>query len=576
MKFAEAVSTFIASGQATVWVRTNEPTEAALELASEWSAKMAKPPRPAVGKTPARPGIPYAIYRWSLLTGLTDPTGKTVTMASEDGFGGNSFAGSPAGMIAAVRHMAEFAQGSVKDTALFVLIVENFQRMADEHPAVQAVHDFFRQDRTQNAFALVLLAHFDQQVPNDMKSYVAIVDHALPDLETLIDATSNLLEASCDEENPEWTEQLKSLTADERKTISQAGMGLSRLQFETELMFSLTAIKLGFATGTDCGRDLSFAEALVYRVQDRKAAVFNAEGLIRLEHAAEKEEDVAGFEGLKALVKRRFGRAHERYYKGSNPRGLLLVGPPGTAKSTMAKALGSILGRITAFIDPGSLKQGVVGASEGRIRRMFQILNAMGEIDVFIDEIEKVFPTGNELDSGVSADALGVWLTNLADPTRKYYVIASANQVTKLPAPLLRNGRFDHLVMVDMPSPKQQAAIWTLLRKKFGIPPEEPTPPHADWTGAEIFACCEQADALGVTLAEAARRIVPIMVTAPDSVRQVREYAHHKAIDSETGLPYVNAATRSIDLSAGAPAPSVAASVSNRRGSRGGGNPSNN
>lgn len=83
----------------------------------------------------------------------------------------------------------------------------------------------------------------------------------------------------------------------------------------------------------------------------------------------------------------------------------------------------------------------------------------MGKVVAFIDEIEKVFPTGGELDSGVSSDQLATFLKELEDHNRQYYLVASANQAHKLPGPLTRPGRFDWIVMVDIPKPEQQAKI---------------------------------------------------------------------------------------------------------------------
>jgi SpoVK/Ycf46/Vps4 family AAA+-type ATPase len=161
----------------------------------------------------------------------------------------------------------------------------------------------------------------------------------------------------------------------------------------------------------------------------------------------------------------------------------------------------------------------------------------MGRIVVFMDEIEKAFPTGNELDSGVSADMLSVWLTNLSDPSRQYYVIAAANNCKKLPDALLRPGRFDNIVMVDLPKPAQQKLIWDICIKRFGLP-EQPIPPHDKWSGTEIDACCENADGYGITLIEAAKKIVPTAVLSPEAVTAVQDYAHNRAIDAETGEIY--------------------------------------
>ena len=519
MKFTEIARCAIQAAQPVIWIRTHENIEAKSELDRLFAGfqKM-------------------DVYFWDCVRGLTLLDKKKQVLKSviaekpsSDIFG-NSSQAMP--LTAAINHFAALTC-SEPDTAAeaAVLIVDNFHHHSNDPAVVQVIQNFTATTR-KIAASIVLLAHYDQVVMSDLRSYATVIDHDLPDLSDLVTIFSSLLAVK----NPTTQAVLKQFNAADKERISESGLGLSRLQFESEASFALAHLNSNIDSITTVQDAVTH---LASTIQERKATLFNSEGLIQITSSLVKREEIGGAEGLVELVKKRFSRTHTRHRKDRNPRGLILLGPPGTGKTTLCKAIANMLGLLMVTVDVGSLKQGVVGASEGRIRRMFQILKAMRRIVVFIDEIEKVFPTGNELDSGVSADQLTVWLTNLSDPDRLYYVVASANQCNKLPAPLLRSGRFDGIVMVDLPKQAQQKKIWALCREKFGISADDPLPSHHKWTGAEIEGCCDAADAMGVPLRAAAKLIVPVSTLNPDEIEKVQNYAKNRAIDAETGEIYV-------------------------------------
>lgn len=530
MKFINTIETMLAASQALVWVRTHEATEARLELQQRFSSQNPLDD----GKT--------KVFRWDVLQGLTTEQGEQLRLPAADGVGeGIPFVGAE-GLVESVSYMLKLINApeptgsgnkgkAVPLDVSYVLIVDNFHHLADMLPVIQALQDFSAGVRKRSS-SIVLISHYDKRIGPDLKSYCSIVEHDLPDPDELLQLTDSILSMDtgtvgdlCDQ-----------LDSPKRIAIARAGMGLSRMQFQAELSYALVRISTMRRAGQEVTPD-SMTNFLVEEVQDRKAALFNAEGLIQLYRSTESVNEIGGMLGLKRRLKQRFDRQSKRARTDKFPKGIILLGPPGTAKSTMARCVSNMLGVLMAAVDIGSVKEGIVGATEGRIRRVFQILNAMGRIVVFVDEIEKAFPTGDERDSGVSADMLQVWLTNLSDPNRQYYMVASANSCSKLPPPLLRNGRFDNVYMCDIPKPEQRELIWKICMARYHIE-EQPIPPCDGWTGAEIEACCDEADGMGVSLLEAAKVIIPTTVKNPNAVKAVQEYAHNLAIDAETGTIY--------------------------------------
>jgi len=222
--------------------------------------------------------------------------------------------------------------------------------------------------------------------------------------------------------------------------------------------------------------------------------------------------------------------------KGSQvkPKGILLLGVPGTGKSALAKALGNEVGRPTLQMDMGALMGSLVGQSEANLRQALKVAEAMGKVILHVDEIEKALSgVGGQGDSGVSTRMFGTLLTWLSDHQSDVFLVATANDISKLPPELTRAERFDAIFMIDTPTDQEKASIWRICMAEFGLPDQDL--PNADaWTGAEIRSCCRLSAMLGVTLAEAASNVVPVAVTNREAVERLRNWATGRCLSAST------------------------------------------
>ena len=150
-----------------------------------------------------------------------------------------------------------------------------------------------------------------------------------------------------------------------------------------------------------------------------------------------------------------------------------------------------------------------------------------------IDEVEKAFAGVNGSgDSGVSSRMFGTFLSWLNDHESDVFVVCTANDVSKLPPEFGRSERFDGIFFLDLPSRDEKAAIWDIYRSMFEIDCDQRVPSDTDWTGAEVKACCRLSALLDVPLIQAAQNVVPVAMTASESVERLRTWAGGRCLSA--------------------------------------------
>jgi SpoVK/Ycf46/Vps4 family AAA+-type ATPase len=204
------------------------------------------------------------------------------------------------------------------------------------------------------------------------------------------------------------------------------------------------------------------------------------------------------------------------------------LGPPGSGKSQFCTALGSETGRPTLILDVGALLGSLVGQSEANIRQALRLVDAMSPCVVMLDEVEKALSgvaSSGQTDSGVSARMFASFLGWLNDHESDAFVVCTANDVSKLPPEFARAERFDGTFFLDLPAAREKEAIWRMYLTRFGLDADQRRPRDIDFTGAEIRACCRLAALLDLPLIDAAQNIVPVAVTAGESIERLRSWA---------------------------------------------------
>jgi SpoVK/Ycf46/Vps4 family AAA+-type ATPase len=155
-----------------------------------------------------------------------------------------------------------------------------------------------------------------------------------------------------------------------------------------------------------------------------------------------------------------------------------------------------------------------------------------------IDEVEKAFAgmNGNG-DSGVASRMFGTFLSWLNDHESDVFVVCTANDVSKLPPEFSRSERFDGVFFLDLPSREEKDAIWKIYRDLYEVDPEQRVPDDTNWTGAEIKSCCRLSALLDLPLKQAAQNVVPVAVTASESMSRLQTWASGRCLSaSQSGV----------------------------------------
>jgi cell division protease FtsH len=201
-------------------------------------------------------------------------------------------------------------------------------------------------------------------------------------------------------------------------------------------------------------------------------------------NSTEKEtttfKDVAGCDEAKEEVKEivDFLRDPKRFTKigATIPKGILMVGPPGTGKTLLARAVAGEAGVPFLSISGSDFVEMFVGVGAARVRDTFEQARKLAPCIIFIDEIDAV---GRQRGTGVGGgnDEREQTLNSLLvemdgfDGQAGVIVIGATNRSDVLDAALLRPGRFDRQVYVDLPDLRGREAVLAVHAKRFQLAP---------------------------------------------------------------------------------------------------------
>ena len=453
--------------------------------------------------------LEHPLHAWSITEGLID-TAKGTTRDCGD-------------PMEVLNLIPELPENSI------LLLRDYHQFFEDPNPVlIRHLKDQLRAARTKGKTIAILGCRL--QLPPELEREFTVIDFALPGLSELGAVLDGIVESTEKAHPP----------PEARALLIDAARGMTTT--EAENAFALSVVEAD-----------ELQPAIIAR---EKAQAVKKNGLLELIESKESLADIGGLDQLKSwLLKRREAfspRAKE--YGLPVPKGLLILGIPGTGKSLTAKATAAVFGLPLLKLDAGRIFAGLVGQSESNLRSVIQTAEAIAPCVLWIDEVEKGFAgsrSSGATDGGTSSRVFGSFISWMQEKTAPVFVVATSNDVSQLPPEMLRKGRWDELWFVDLPNREEREAIWSIQIAKYGRDPRDFDIPQfakstEGLTGSEIeqvfiealYQGFDQGSEPGdLTIGEVLVDFVPLSKLMAEQISGLREWAKGRARPATTPAP---------------------------------------
>ncbi|OKH20688.1 AAA family ATPase [Hydrococcus rivularis NIES-593] len=291
---------------------------------------------------------------------------------------------------------------------------------------------------TNKSDKTTILLGANAELASEIAAGIPLWSQELPDTQEIIDnlINSNLFPLI-------YTEQ-------DYLEIANASAGL----YISDIIHCLTDIRKNH----DLGNSSEIAKLLLAK----KIQLLNR--LYDIEFLPPPKVELGGLELMQQSFKKfkRLLTPRAKQYNLRVPKGIMLVGPPGTGKSHSAKACSQNMGIPLIMVDWGNFRS-FGNQAEMKLKRLLRLADRLNQVILYFDDFDKGFAGDDDLAKRLA----GQLLTWMQERTSDVLVIASVNRMEWLPPELTRAGRFDYLFKVDLPNNGERYSIFKLHAARF-------------------------------------------------------------------------------------------------------------
>jgi SpoVK/Ycf46/Vps4 family AAA+-type ATPase len=311
-----------------------------------------------------------------------------------------------------------------------------------EHPRIIAlIKDISMQINKGIISATIIIVSTILNIPKELEKCITVLEMDYIDTIEIKNIIKSFVEANESHINQNLMEEM---------SISFKGLS----EFEIKDILALAFSEKGELTREGI--------ALIFY---QKQQMIKKSGVLEMIPLKESISEIGGLENLKVSLKRKakiFKNIEKAKEFGVDiPKGLLITGLPGCGKSLSAKAAAKLFEVPLVRLDMGRLMGKYVGESESNMRKAIALAEAISPCILWVDELEKAFAGigGNGSGAEITTRLFGNFLTWMQEKDSPTFVLATANDITKLPPELLRKGRFDEIFYVGLPNKSEREQI---------------------------------------------------------------------------------------------------------------------
>src|SRR5215471_9055875 len=406
---------------------------------------------------------------------------------------------------------------------LFVLL--DFHRYLQDEVHVRFLKDIAL--ASSKNFSTVLLVATTLPIPEELRPFTAYFHLPLP--------TPDELRGIVYDVAGEWGAEHG------RRTVQTTNKAVDLLVRNLAGLTATDARRLARKAINDNG---AITESDIPEVMRAKYELLGRDSPLSFEHETAQFAEIGGMRRLRQWLDAR--KSFFRDDPPANldpPRGVLLLGVQGCGKSLTAKAAAGVFGVSLLRLDFSVLYSKYYGETERNLRKAFETAEVMAPCVLWLDEIEKGLAVGED-DDGLSRRVLGTLLTWMAERKKPVFVVATANEITRLPSEMVRKGRFDEIFFIDLPSLSSRRDILAIhLRKRCLDPAQfdllELAKVTDGFSGSEIeqaiVSAMYSAHAQGRELTEAdllaeIQQTRPLSVLMSERIEELRQWAAERTV----------------------------------------------
>ena len=342
-----------------------------------------------------------------------------------------------------------FQTGELEGT---ILVLKDVQRLIEEPEIIALLKSLAGKISDGTIETNIIIETSVQKIPKELEPYITLLE-----MDYL--TTSDIKKIIVDFITENGVDMVRNELLEE---MSIAFKGLS--QFEVENILALAYADDGELSKQDL--------SLIF---EQKQQMIMKSGILEMIPQKESIDDIGGLDNLKVWLKKK-AKVFKNIDKAKEfgvdiPKGVLIAGVPGCGKSLNAKAAAKLFEVPLLRLDMGRIMGKYVGESETNMRKAIAMAEAIAPCVVWIDELEKGFAGvgGDGGGADVTTRLFGSLLTWMQEKESAAFVVATANDIIKLPPELLRKGRFDEIFYVGLPSDNERKRIFEIHISKRRI-----------------------------------------------------------------------------------------------------------